>query len=167
MSAEPSAGTTVLPPADLDELNDLSRFLDALTEPALLLGPDGQQIPLPIEAYRVLVDVVEAMKRGKGITVMPVDQRLTTQEAADFLGISRPTFIKLLEAGSIAFERPSGSRHRRVRLDDVLRYQEERHQRNRETLDAMASEAHEAGLYSAAASDYDAALRAAREEHRG
>ncbi|MFV0452665.1 MAG: excisionase family DNA-binding protein, partial [Propioniciclava sp.] len=37
-----------------------------------------------------------------------------TQEAADFLGISRPTLVKLLEQGEIAYERPAAGRHRRV-----------------------------------------------------
>ena len=156
------AARTVLPPHDLDQLNDLSRFLDTLTEPAVLVGPDGQKTPLPLEAYQVLVDVVDAMKQGKGISVMPVDQRLTTQEAADFLGISRPTLVKLLDAGMIAFERPSGSRHRRVRLDDVLRYQEQRRIESRTTLDAMADESYAAGLYEAAPDQYRAALEAVR-----
>lgn len=165
MSTEAPDSRTVLPPDDLEQLNDLSRFLDSLTEPAALLGPDGQQTPLPIEAYRVLVDVVDAMRRGKGITVMPVDQRLTTQEAADFLGISRPTLIKLLEGDAIPFERPSGSRHRRIRLDDVLRYQEQRRITSRETLDAMARESHDAGLYDASPDDYRAVLEAVRKGH--
>lgn len=113
----------------------------------------------------MLVDVVEAMKLGKAISVMPIDQRLTTQEAADFLGISRPTFIKLLDSGAIPFERPSGSRHRRIRLVDVLRYQDQRRTESRETLDTMASEAYEAGLYEATTDDSTSALRAARKGH--
>lgn len=157
---------TILPPDDLQQLNHLSRFLDSHTEPTILVGPDGQQTPLPLEMYRILVDVVDAMRMGKAISVIPVDQRLTTQEAADFLGISRPTLIKLLDAGEIAFERPSGSRHRRLRLTDVIRYQEKRRMENRETLDAMAREAYGSGLYEATASDYSSALRAARKQRR-
>ncbi|MEO6116882.1 MAG: helix-turn-helix domain-containing protein [Pseudolysinimonas sp.] len=47
--------------------------------------------------------------------------QLTTQAAADFLGISRPTLVKLLESGEIAFE--LRGRHRRVTLRDVVDYQ--------------------------------------------
>jgi hypothetical protein len=54
------------------------------TEPALL-GPDGEQARLPREVYGVLVRVVDALRGGKVITVVPRMQRLTTQEAADFL----------------------------------------------------------------------------------
>lgn len=78
---------------------DVSKFLESISENAALLGPDGQTVPLPEEIFHVLVDIVSAMKIGKAITVAPVDQMLTTQEAADFLGISRPTLVKLLETG--------------------------------------------------------------------
>ena len=73
---------TVMPPTDLEEMLDLSRFLGGLTQPAALLGPDGQTVPLPLEAFNVLRDVVEAMRVGKAITVAPVDQMLTTDGAA-------------------------------------------------------------------------------------
>lgn len=161
MSNQTTEATTVLPPADMEALLDLSRFLAHVTEPAALLGPDGQTVPLPMEAYQVLVKVVEAMRAGKAITVAPLDQRLTTQEAADFLGISRPTLVKLLEQGEISYERPAAGRHRRVRLDDVLAYQLHKRAERREALDQLTAEATAAGLYDDVP-DYGAALRAAR-----
>jgi hypothetical protein len=57
--------------AHLAPLLDLGRFLEHHTEPALLLGPDGEQVPLPEEVYRVVVEVVEAMREGKVITLVP------------------------------------------------------------------------------------------------
>lgn|GEM_PF-102110 len=161
MSTQTTDATTVLPPADMEAMLDLSRFLAHVTEPAALLGPDGQTVPLPIEAYQVLVKVVESMRAGKAITVAPLDQRLTTQEAADFLGISRPTLVKLLEQGEISYERPAAGRHRRVRLSDVLAYQVRKRQERRVTLDQMTADAVEAGLYDVVP-DYSEALRAAR-----
>src|ERR1700691_5290767 len=47
---------------------------------ALLLGPDGEQVLLPQEVYRILVSVVEALREGKAVAVVPRTQRLTTQE---------------------------------------------------------------------------------------
>jgi excisionase family DNA binding protein len=161
MSTQITDATTVLPPADMEGMLDLSRFLEHITEPAALLGPDGQTVPLPIEAYQVLVKVVESMRAGKAITVAPLDQRLTTQEAADFLGISRPTLVKLLEQGLIAYECPSSGRHRRVLLSDVLDYQLRKRQERRAALDQMTAEATEDGFYDGVR-DYDEALRAAR-----
>src|SRR5450756_1291117 len=113
----------VFPPRDLAALLDLGRFLEHHTEPALLLGPDGEQVPLPEEVYRVVVEVVEAMRAGKVITLVPHTQRLTTQEAADFLGVSRPTLVKILEDGKIPYDQPG--RHRRLLFTDLLAYQQQ------------------------------------------
>jgi len=140
---------------------DLSLFLERHPEPAALVGPDGQTVPLPLEAFRVLVSVAAAMREGKAITVAPIDLVLTTQEAADFLGISRPTLVKLLESGEIAFERPGAGRHRRVRLQDLIDYQARRRSARRDALDDLTHEAAEAGLYESDV-DYTAALKAAR-----
>ncbi len=164
MATQATESTTLLPPADMEAMLDLSRFLARVTAPAALLGPDGQTVPLPMEAYQVLVKVVESMQAGKAITVAPLDQRLTTQEAADFIGISRPTLVKLLEEGEIAYDRPGSGRHRRVRLSDVLDYQTRKREERRSTLDRLTAEAAKAGLYDVAP-DYSEALRAAR-KHR-
>lgn len=145
----------------MEAMLDLSRFLAHVSEPAALLGPEGQTVPLPMEAFQVLVKVVDAMQAGKAITVAPLDQQLTTQEAANFLGISRPTLVKLLERGEIAHERPAAGRHRRVRLSDVLEYQHRMRAERRTALDELTSQAAESGLYDQSP-DYSDALRASR-----
>lgn len=48
MTAATDSGV-VFPPENLDALLYLARFLELHTEPALLLGPDGEQAPLPEE----------------------------------------------------------------------------------------------------------------------
>ena len=150
----------VFPPRDLTALLDLGRFLEHHAEPGLLLGPDGEQVPLPDEVYRVLVEVVEAMREGKIITLVPRTQRLTTQEAADFLGVSRPTLVKLLENGKIPYDQPG--RHRRIWLTDLLTYGERQRADRRAALDRMTEEASEAGIYGGTPEDYAAALKKAR-----
>jgi excisionase family DNA binding protein len=65
--------------------------------------------------------VTNALAAGEGITIVPQGMTMTTQQAADFLGISRPTLVRLLEAGDIAYDKPG--RHRRVRLEDLVAYQ--------------------------------------------
>jgi excisionase family DNA binding protein len=112
-------------------------------------------VPLPEEVYRVVVEVVEAMREGQVITLVPRTQRLTTQEAADFLGISRPTLVKLLEDGKIPYERPG--RHRRIGFTDLLAFAERRHEGRRAALDQMTEDASEAGIYGGAPEDYAAA----------
>jgi len=150
----------VFPPEYLSALLDLARFLELHTEPALLLGPDGEQVPLPEEVYRILVNVVEALREGKVITVVPQTQRLTTQEAADFLGVSRPTLVKLLDQGKIPYEQPG--RHRRILFTDMLRYAEQRRGERTAALDRMTEDASGAGTYGGRPEDYAAALKKAR-----
>lgn len=104
------------------------------------------------------------MSQGRAITVVLVDEVLTTQEAADCLGISRPTLVKLLESGRIPHERPAVGRHRRVRLADVMTYQQQFAQGRSEALDAMTREAMNLGLYDDTPADCAAALRRAHKE---
>ena len=159
MTTAAEAGV-IFPPEDLSALLDLGRFLELHTEPGLLLGPDGEQAPLPEEVYQILVQVVEALREGKVITIVPRTQRLTTQEAADFLGISRPTLVKLLAEGQIPYEQPG--RHRRILFSDLLAYLERRGEERRAALDRMTEEASDAGLYDGRPEDYAAALKKAR-----
>lgn len=151
---------TVLPPSDMAQMMELAAFLRQHSEPAALVGPDGEQVPLPLEVYTALVQVVAAMRAGKAITIAPLEQRLTTQQAADLLGVSRPTLVKLLGEHEIPYEQPG--RHRRVRLSDVLAYRDRRNQERRARLADMTRQATEDGLYDAAAETYTEALRRAR-----
>ena len=135
---------TILPPEEpLDNL--LALLSEAEAPNTTITGPNGEQLVLPPQVFEVLRDVVAAMAKGQAVTIAPVHQRLTTQEAADLLGISRPTLVKLLEAGDIPFEQPG--RHRRVRLADVLAYRAERSVQVRESLDRMVEIADESGMY--------------------
>lgn len=156
----PELEHTVFPPEDRAPLSRVATFVEAHREQAALVGPDGALVDLPSEVYRVLIDVVEAMHAGRAITVAPQSTWLTTMEAANLLGISRPTLVKLLETGAIAFEQPG--RHRRVRLADVLAYRDRRRDERRQILGELTADAVDAGMYDTPAADYAEALREAR-----
>ncbi|MFE1781149.1 helix-turn-helix domain-containing protein [Streptomyces sp. NPDC059506] len=138
----------VLPPADpaeQQELAELAELLAGSFRNATLLAPDGTAVHLPPAVFDVLVQVIDAMRAGRAITVAPLAQRLTTQEAAELLGVSRPTLVKLLEDGEIPFEKPG--RHRRVRLDDLLAYQAAQRVERKHALDELVRRSEELGLY--------------------
>jgi excisionase family DNA binding protein len=78
---------------------------------------------------------------------MPLSALLTTQEAADLLGISRPTLVRLLTDGQIPYEQ-RGS-HRRITLAHAMAYQDRMRRERREALDRMALEGQAAGMYEA------------------
>jgi excisionase family DNA binding protein len=150
----------VFPPEDLSSMLELARFLQRRQEPGLLVGVDGEHVPLPPEVDRVLRHAVEVMRLGRAVHVAPQNLVLTTQEAADLLDVSRPTLVKLLEDGAIPFDQPN--RHRRVRLHDVLDYRARRHAAQRAALHELTAETSALGLYEDSAADYTAALEATR-----
>jgi excisionase family DNA binding protein len=135
---------TYLPDAG-DQVTRIYDFLHAHEEASqgarepryFLAGPaSGDRVELPAEVYRVLRQVVEAMQHGLAVTVAPLTQTLTTQQAADLLGVSRPTLVKLLGEGAIPFER--AGTHRRILLRNVLAYRERRRARQYAALEATA-----------------------------
>ncbi len=135
---------TVLPPEE--SLDSLLALLTGAEAPSTTLtGPSGEHLVLPPDVFEALRAVVTAMAQGQAVTIAPVHQRLTTQEAADLLGISRPTFVKLLEDGEMPYEQPG--RHRRVLLSDVLAYRKRRSVQSRDALDRMVEIADESGMY--------------------
>ncbi len=113
--------------------------------PAMLLGPDEQQLELPPSVRRLLGRLVVELADGHAVSITTHRADLTTQEAADLLNVSRPFLVKLLEVGKIPFYRV-GNR-RRVRLSDALAYRERRNRAREAVLTELARESQELGLY--------------------
>lgn len=118
---------------------------------ATLTSATGQIVELPETLFDVLRQAAEALSSGRGVSIIPQDLKLTTQNAADFLGISRPTLVKLLESGAIPFEKVG--RHRRVTLRDLLTYRDKFRVTRRTALRQMARAGQEAGLLELTAQD--------------
>lgn len=133
----------VLPATEREQVRDLERMLD-LGAPALV-SASGERLILPPTVYEVLRKVVELMAEGKSVTLLPDQQVVTTQRAADLLGMSRPFFIKLLETGAMAHHRVGNQR--RVYLRDVLEFAHKRDEERQAALDRLSLQAFEAGLY--------------------
>lgn len=128
------------------------RRVDARIPRYALVDDDAnERVELPEELFRILSQAVIALRAGQAVTVAPHSTTLTTQEAANLLGISRPTLVTLLNKGEIPFER-LGS-HRRLKLVDVLAYRDRRREAQYAALDAM---------YAADDADVTSGLEAAR-----
>lgn len=150
---------TVLPSQDYDLLEATRTLLQQAGE-VTLVGLDGQSVALPAELRDILTTVVTAMRKGQAVTLAPLGQRLTTQQAADLVGVSRPTLIKMLEDGKIPFETPG--RHRRIRLSDLLAFQAVRRDAQHRVLRDLTQDAQDLDLYDAGPADYEAALAESR-----
>src|SRR5262245_32769033 len=115
MSHEPVA----VPESEQFQIRELNRMLQ-LGTPALVAS-DGERLELPDAVFRLLKDIARNMQLGRAVVLIPENQQLTTQRAADLLGVSRPHLVKLLETGELSYHK-AGS-HRRVFLKDLLAYQ--------------------------------------------
>src|SRR6266516_3320974 len=105
MSTQVLEKPTALPSKEDSALaREASRAI-ATTQPSELRMrlDDGQELVLPKAATRLIAHLLTEMAQGNAVTVIPVHANLTTQEAADFLNVSRPFLIGLLEAGKIPF----------------------------------------------------------------
>jgi excisionase family DNA binding protein len=151
-AARSIAEQTIVPdPTERAVVIDLLSVLTAKgqqppTATARLVSADGaRQIDLPDDLHEALTHVVEALSRGYAVTIAPQHTTLTTQQAADMLGVSRPTLTKLLDEGKIPFDRPNS--HRRIKLTDVLAYQQRKRTERRNLLRQMTEDSIDMGLY--------------------
>jgi excisionase family DNA binding protein len=100
-----------------------------------------QPIELPPGAALLLMDILEAMAAGRGITLIPENAELTTVQAADVLNVSRPFLIKLLEEKALPCRKVGA--HRRIRMEDVMAYKARIDADREAILDQLVVEAQE------------------------
>lgn len=87
----------------------------------------------------MLVDILANMAEGNAISIVPIHAELTTQQTADFLGVSRPHVVGLVERGELAHHK--AGTHRRIYFKDVLAYRERRLADGKATLNTLAEQA--------------------------
>lgn len=85
---------------------------------------------------QILLDLLRHVSAGEAVTLVPLSQKLTTQQSADILNVSRPYLVKLLEEGKIPFELVG--RHRRIQSEDLFNYKESRDNERRSALESLA-----------------------------
>lgn len=98
-------------------------------------GESGETLEIPASAMRLLVELLTEMAQGHAVTLMPVQEEISTQQAADMLNISRPFLVQILEKGEIPF-RKVGTR-RRIKLEDVIQYKRTLYTKRLEALNEL------------------------------
>ncbi|MCP1778801.1 MULTISPECIES: helix-turn-helix domain-containing protein [Bradyrhizobium] len=96
-------------------------------------------VPLPARAVAMIVEVLTAMAQRKPVSVLPHTAELTTNQAADFLNVSRPYLVGLLEKEQIPY-RKVGT-HRRIRVADLQAFKDSSSKTRREAIASMVAEA--------------------------
>jgi excisionase family DNA binding protein len=122
---------------EITALRQLAHRLNSNLTGNVELIVDGQAENLPASAIEGLRRVISALAREAAVSIVPHGVELTTQSAADLLGISRPRLIQLLDKGAIKFRREGT--HRRLRLDDVLAHRAERSKGYERAMRALQS----------------------------
>jgi excisionase family DNA binding protein len=121
----------------------LSAYLQMCSDAQQIELHDNQgathPVRVPVLALRLLLEVPTEIGTGNAVSIFPIHAELTTQEAADALGVSRPHVVQLLERGEMPFHKVGS--HRRVRYQDLLAYKARIDVQHRQALDALAEEA--------------------------
>jgi len=124
----------------------LSKIEEQLRDGTLRLTDSrGAPVELPEPLRDLLLQGVHELRRGNRVSLLPLGRLLTTQQAAELLGMSRPYLIRLLDRAELPYEMIGT--HRRLRLEDVLRYRQLRSDRRRAALRELSQDADDLGIY--------------------
>ena len=131
-----------LPSADERETaNQLRRLLAAHAAGDATLNAvvdkKAVEVTLGPTVTELLIEVLRHVGNGEAVTLVPVGQMLSTQQAADILNVSRPHLVSLLERKIMPFT--TVGRHRRVRAEDLFRYKQQRDASRSEALTRLAA----------------------------
>lgn len=101
------------------------------------LGQIGSdQIALPESLYQLLRQAAHLMAAGRAVSLVPIEQDMTVEEAAILLNVSQPFLIKLLTEGAIKYVKVGSER--RICLAGLMAYKKQRTVKRREILRELA-----------------------------
>lgn len=99
----------------------------------------------PPQAVKVLKTTLKLLAEGKEVTVAAVEpDDLSTQKAAEYLKVSRPFFINMLETGKLPFHKVGT--HRRVSFSDLQAYKNQIDAERLESLAELTKQAQELNM---------------------
>src|SRR5258708_14538919 len=108
-------------------------------------GSDIARLEVPPATLRLLSQVLALMARQQTFVLYPESSELTTKQAAEVLGVSRPFLIRVLEAGEIPYRKVG--RHRRVLMKDVLFYKQTTQVKRHAAMDDLVRISEDMGGY--------------------
>ncbi len=98
---------------------------------------ESDELILPGHVVQILLNVLSEMSRGNAVSLIPIHQELSTQEAASLLNVSRPFLVGLLERNEIPFRKVGA--HRRVLFRDVMAYKDAIDRKREQSLDELTA----------------------------
>ncbi len=148
----PSSAPLIPTKADLElareSRNRLETVMNTHTEITLQAHSQDlkrqKSIPIPKAVIQLLVKILSEMAEGNAVAILPLCREMTTQQAADFLEMSRPSLVKLLDQKKIRFRMVG--KHRRILLKDIIEYRKLAFQESCAALDELTKQAQELEL---------------------
>jgi excisionase family DNA binding protein len=99
---------------------------------------NGNRVPAGSYLSQIVRSCLELIAEGHPVTVVPVEDEIGTQEAADMLKVSRSYLLKLLDANALPSRKVGVQR--RVKIQDLLAYQAREKQARIKVLEELAAE---------------------------
>jgi excisionase family DNA binding protein len=115
--------------------DQLRHALEAGAE-VIVEQPDGERLSSG-ELSRFLAAAVSELATGDEVVLLRGDAEISPAEAGELLGISRQFVDRLMDTGKLPGRRLPGSRHRRLRVADVLEFGEGRDKRRTSISDGV------------------------------
>ena len=105
----------------------------------------GTAFQLPVSALDSIETILKNLSEGKHSEILSENQYLTTQQAADYMDVSRPFVVRLLEDGKLPYKKVG--RHRRVLFSELKNYEAKQQQITLENLKKLTEESQLLNLY--------------------
>ena len=117
---------------DSESQRDIEQTVDDIKDirANIALNVDGRNVDLPKDVSVIVTTVLESLSKGSRVVISTTPKELRTTAAAEMLGISRPTLLKLVREGELPSHKVGA--HHRFLLNDVLEYRDKQQEIKRE-----------------------------------
>lgn len=117
---------------DSESQRDIEQTVDDIKDirANIALNVDGRNVDLPKDVSVIVTTVLESLSKGSRVVILTTPKELRTTAAAEMLGISRPTLLKLVREGELPSHKVGA--HHRFLLNDVLEYRDKQQEIKRE-----------------------------------
>ena len=117
---------------DSESQRDIEQTVDDIKDirANIALNVDGRNVDLPKDVSVIVTTVLESLSKGSRVVISTKPKELRTTAAAEMLGISRPTLLKLVREGELPSHKVGA--HHRFLLNDVLEYRDKQQEIKRE-----------------------------------
>jgi excisionase family DNA binding protein len=110
-----------------------------------VVDADGERVEVPHALAEIIYRAAEFLAEGRPVTVLPDEEMLSTQAAANILNVSRQYLVRLVDTGELPAEMVGS--HRRLRATDVAAFKATRDAKRAGALDRLTSLSEDVGGY--------------------